>query len=117
MKFSRTELVALSKQYFEAHPNEEVFYATPDGMFFTNASKGDANNHANHLKAALETIKRSEISALAETGGEPSEIKYPDGEPSEAWKVAELKAFMTEKNIAFEDKDTKTILLEKILEA
>lgn len=109
MNFARTELVELSKQYFESHPSEDVFYATPDGMFFTQANATDAKAHAQHLNAALETIRKTEI-----TESKKIENQFSEGEPSDAWTVVELKSYMTENNIAFGVNDTKAVLLEKI---
>lgn len=106
-KYTKEELLELSKTYFETHPKEDVFHATEDGMFFTTNSRGDAVNHSRNVGGELFTIARSE--ALAEKHDEGAEEM-----PTDKWNNASIKAWMSAHQVAFEDKDTKAQLLEKI---
>lgn len=63
MKYSKQELIELSKPYFESKPMLPIMYATSDNQFFYPESKSYAEAHARcnevelFLITRLETIK------------------------------------------------------------
>jgi hypothetical protein len=100
---TRDELIIDAKGFFEQYPDEQVFHATGDGMFFANKQRGDGVNHARAIGADLHTIQKSD-----------TEAQLTETEPTDKWKVADIKEWMAKASIGFDEKDTKAILLTKI---
>jgi len=99
-----------SVAYFKAYPKVDAFFAASDGSFFPEGNKSMAESHQRGLKKGkIELITRKEAGVSAE-----SDNAFPEGDPTIDWKVAELKAYMEENSVAFEDSDKKADLLDKI---
>lgn len=57
---SKKELTEMAQAYFDSYPEVDVFYATPDGQFFTEKNKSAAKSHAIAIKAETVEIRKSE---------------------------------------------------------
>ena len=102
--------VKKSEAYFKAYPKVDAFHVTSDGSFFPEENKSMAESHQRSLKKGkIEVITRKEAGVSAS-----DEMILPEGEPSKEWKNDELKSYMAEKSIEFEDSDKKADLLDKI---
>lgn len=96
-----------AKSYFEQHPGVDLFFATEDGMFFTKANRGYGQDHANKTGQELHSFMRND---LEEKNEAPD---FPEGEPTDKWKVAEIQALLQSKGVEFDAKANKKELLEK----
>lgn len=56
---TKEQLTEMAKAYFEAYPKQDVFLATSDGQFFTDANKSSAKSHAKSIDSELHVISRS----------------------------------------------------------
>jgi hypothetical protein len=78
MMKEKSEIVAESKQYFDAYPNAKTFYVTSDGMFFEADNKSQAESHQRSLKVKgvdePVVINRSDLE-------EPKDTKPKDTKP------------------------------------
>lgn len=72
---SKAELTEMSAAYFEAYPDEEIFLATPDGQFFTEKNKSQANSHAKSMDAKVVVIERVEKAEVKELVVKPEDVK------------------------------------------
>jgi len=66
MKYSKEQLIELSKPYFESKPLLAVMYATTDNQFFYPESKSYANAHASSNNVEIITINRLEALKIKE---------------------------------------------------
>lgn len=66
MKYSKEQLIELSKPYFENKPLLAVIYATSDNQFFYPESKSYANAHASSNNVEIITINRLEALKIKE---------------------------------------------------
>lgn len=110
---NREELIKDAKGYFKQYPDEQVFHATGDGMFFANKQRGDGVNHARAIGADLHTIQKSDTEAQLTVDS----TQLTETEPSDKWKVADIKEWMAKAAIVFDEKDTKAVLLTKIADS
>ncbi len=103
-KLSKQQLTDLSAEMFEYHESENVFYATEDGSFFIESNKSAAQLHGRENDLKVVKFERE--------GGE--EDVDQDELPSQKWTKDKIKAWLTEKEIPFDEKDAKPKLLEII---
>ena len=104
-----------AKPYFDHYKDAEAFYVTTDGQFFAEPKKGLADSHERSLdkkgKGKAQLITRKEV----ESGEVTNAIQeLPEGLPSEKWKTDQIKIYLEKENIAFDSKDKKADLLQKI---
>lgn len=64
MKNTRTDLLLLSKEYFDTYPSVDLFHATEDGLFFLPEQRADAINHSQFIGGAVEDISREDSSVV-----------------------------------------------------
>lgn len=110
---TRDELIIDAKGFFEQYPDEQVFHATGDGMFFANKQRGDGVNHARAIGADLHTIQKSDTETQLSVDSNQS----AETDPTDKWRVSDIKEWMAHFRIAFDEKDTKAVLLTKIADS
>lgn len=107
-------IIEAAKPYFKSYPKVNTFYVTSDGMFFTPENRNAGVDHANKLKTPLVPISRKDIEDVVDSLSD----RNPKGEakdiPTDKWKNDDIKKYMLDKGIGFEEEDTKKVLLEKI---
>lgn len=109
------DLQEKAKGYFENYPTEKIFYVTTDGQFFTEKNKGAAYDHQNRIKPSEKpnVVKRNNLEASVENHTEGSESITPD----KSWKNDDIKAWMDDHQIDYQENDTKKVMLQKIADA
>ncbi len=123
-------------EVYAANPGVDVLYAvekTKQAFYTDHAANDHARGHgaevvkvtraevealvaeAEKAKAAEEAEKAKAVAAEAEkakaVAEEAEKAKAAEGAPSEKWTVAKLQEWLTAKEIAFDEKATKTQLL------
>lgn len=107
-KLSAVKLQSMADEMFKYHDTVDTFYCTEDGQFFTKKNHADFHAREEGLK------KPTMFSRNGNEEKEPEGAELPEGSPSKTWKVDQIREWMTENKIAFDEGDTKAKLLEKI---
>lgn len=106
-KLTKEQLAEQAEGYFEKYPNSNTFFATSDGMFFTQDNRAYAVDHAmagNHDMYTL-TRPRENDEAVEDPTRSTPDMK---------WTKEMLQNFLTVKGIEFAENETKSQLLDKI---
>ena len=96
---------------FKVHPSCDTLYLTTDNIIFT--QKHNAEQHAKTLGTTKEKQKVTPVTRDEYL----REANYPEGEPNEDWRKAELQAYMDDLQIEYGKNDTNAELLAKIEKA
>lgn len=111
------QLAKQAADYFNRYKKEDEFHACQDGHFYFGKDKHLAEEHNNQvIKGEVFTFKRSEIKE-SKAPASKKDNKPAADQPTEKWTNDQLKAYMQEKEIAFESADNKKDLLKKIADA
>lgn len=106
-KLTKEQLAKQAVGYFEKYPAVNTFFATSDGMFFTQDNRGYAVDHQQAGQLELHVFSRAKEKTEEET--DPADMS-----PDMKWTKEMLQNFLTVKGIEFAENETKAQLLDKI---
>lgn len=112
-----SKLIEQSKEYFKSYKDVDTFYATTDGQFFVSKSNAYSHqvslNKGNKKGAKPTAITRDQAEGKTDAPADDNAgVTVPEGTPDKKWKVAEIQAYLTAKEIPFETDANKAALLE-----
>lgn len=112
--YSLKELTIMAGEVLKANPDVNKVLATTDGNIFFESGKNAAELHSkNNGNLTIHEIVR-EGTVFKEEKKESNTPAEVDALPNKKSTVVDIKSWMTKQEVAFEETDTKDILLEKI---